>query len=569
MWWPMDEGLRARAGRRSEAEDRSQRNGHGHVEVCPRRNGRGRDVTGRVAPEHPGVPRQGHGRRTDDHRFRRLEQVVAVQHVIATSDLPQQDLLELLAEQTMAMVGGDGSAVEYLDGLELVYVATAGCLTGSTGTRLARAGSMSGLAADTDTVLVCQDAMTDVRAHQQACQRLGIGSMILVPLRAGPSIVAVLKIAWRNPHAVPEHAQTDLSLVSDVLAARLAHTHALTTLQAQQRDNDHARAALQVRTDQLSAYVDATRAILLGEHARQAVCHAALTAAGGVCAVIFEPDEDGGLTLTASEGLPVGQVSLRPDEPSISLEVWRTGKGRFLNDVHTAPGTSPKIVTMLDMLSDSSVKATIWIPILADDRACVGVLAVILDRPLRGSTVELLGTLELLAAEAAIAFSREDLRRDLGEQAHTDALTGLANRRRWNDTLDAALATAVRDDSPLTVGILDLDLFKAYNDTHGHPAGDALLSRVSRAWQGALRDGDLLARLGGEEFGLLLPGCRLEAAIRLADLLRGLVPEDQTVSVGLTEHHPTDAPTDVMGRADLALYGSKSSGRNRVSTVLK
>ena len=498
----------------------------------------------------------------------RLERVVKVQHAIATSDLPQQLLLELVAEQAMTVAGGDGVAVEYLEGPDLLYVATAGSLEGSLGTRLPRAGSMSGLAADTAAILVAQDAATDHRANREACIRLGIGSMILVPLRVGPTIIAVLKVAWRLPGAVTDDARVDLALVSDVLAARLAHTQALTALQAQQRDNERARAELQVRTEQLSLHVEATRAILLGDDARQALCQAALTATGAVLAVIFEPDRLGGLEATASSGLPIGPIRLAPDETSITLDVWRTGKCRLLNDARSDPGSSSRMVKAVDALSDHPLSATICIPVLSDDATCVGVLTVALDRALHGNTVELLGTLELLAAEAAIAFSREDQRRELGEQAHTDALTGLANRRRWDSALQAALASATRSGTPLTVGILDLDLFKAYNDSRGHPAGDALLTTVSHAWEVALRDGDLLARLGGEEFGLLMPECAPEAAVKLADLLRGLVPEGQTVSVGLTGHQYGDTPGDMMGRADAALYTSKTSGRDRVSVHL-
>lgn len=511
---------------------------------------------------------QGYAQADDDRGATstgRLERVVAVQHAIATSDLPQQLLLELLAEQSMTMAGGDGVAVEYLDGPDLVYVATSGSLAESLGTRLPRAGSMSGLAADTGTILVAQDTATDSRANRQACIRLGIGSMILVPLRVGSTVVAVLKVAWRQPGAVTDNARTDLGLVSDVLAARLAHTQTLAALTAQQRDNEWARAELQLRTNQLALHVEATRAILLGDDARKALCDAALTATGAALAMVFESDGSGGLEATASSGLPVGPIRLAPDEPSITLDVWRTGRCRLLTDVHAEPGISGRLVTVLDALSDHPIRAMISLPVLSDDRTRDAVLSVVLDRALHGSTVELLGTLELLAAEAAIAFSREDQRRELGEQAHTDALTGVANRRRWDSALQAALATATRSGTSLTVGILDLDLFKAYNDTRGHPAGDALLITVSRAWQTALRDEGLLARLGGEEFGLLLPGCVADAAAGFADLLRELVPDGQTVSIGLTSHRPTDSPGDIMSRADAALYTSKTTGRNRVT----
>lgn len=115
----------------------------------------------------------------------------------------------------------------------------------------------------------------------------------------------------------------------------------------------------------------------------------------------------------------------------------------------------------------------------------------------------------------------------------------------------------------MTIAMLDLDNFKRFNDTFGHPAGDRLLKETTAAWRDALRPEDLVARLGGEEFGLLLFDCDLAAAVSVTDRLRDLVTHDQTCSLGMAVRH-RDEPLDaVMARADRALYNAKAAGRDR------
>ena len=152
---------------------------------------------------------------------------------------------------------------------------------------------------------------------------------------------------------------------------------------------------------------------------------------------------------------------------------------------------------------------------------------------------------------------------ELEALAMTDGLTGVANRRSWDEQLPLEVVRAGRTRGSLVVAVLDLDRFKAYNDTHGHPAGDDLLRRTAQAWRGRLRAGDVLARYGGEEFALALPGATLADAVPVVDTLRELVPEGQTCSAGVAQWDGGESPEALFRRADLALYLAKAGGRDR------
>jgi diguanylate cyclase (GGDEF)-like protein len=147
--------------------------------------------------------------------------------------------------------------------------------------------------------------------------------------------------------------------------------------------------------------------------------------------------------------------------------------------------------------------------------------------------------------------------------AATDALTGLPNRRGWTMRARAEINRASRGKQELAVALIDLDHFKAFNDEHGHAAGDALLHDCADAWQDAIRELDFLARLGGDEFALLLPGCDPACAAATADRLRSLVPADVGCSIGIAQWHPGQTIRDTLGTADAALYEAKRARPQR------
>jgi diguanylate cyclase (GGDEF)-like protein len=156
----------------------------------------------------------------------------------------------------------------------------------------------------------------------------------------------------------------------------------------------------------------------------------------------------------------------------------------------------------------------------------------------------------------------------LRDLARTDPLTGLANRRLWDERLAIELARAERYGRALCVAAIDLDRFKPYNDRFGHQAGDALLREASAAWRGALRAADMLSRLGGDEFALLLPDCDVDCARGIVERLRVLTPgaEDGVgCSAGLVRWEAGESADALLARADEALYAAKAAGRGGIA----
>jgi diguanylate cyclase (GGDEF)-like protein/PAS domain S-box-containing protein len=162
---------------------------------------------------------------------------------------------------------------------------------------------------------------------------------------------------------------------------------------------------------------------------------------------------------------------------------------------------------------------------------------------------------------------REELLAKVEAMARTDVLTGLPNRRAWDEELRRELARAKRQGHALAVVMLDLDHFKAFNDTHGHQAGDGVLAELGAAWRAELRVSDLVARYGGEEFAALLPACPPDEAIAAIERLRLVLPAAQTCSAGVAYWDGAESAEALIGRADLALYDAKRAGRDRVVTA--
>jgi diguanylate cyclase (GGDEF)-like protein len=257
-------------------------------------------------------------------------------------------------------------------------------------------------------------------------------------------------------------------------------------------------------------------------------------------AELWEPRADGTVLAATTEEDRFSRAA-----PELASEVIRTGR-----PAQVAAGTGG--------------------PVLAEPvqrgRRTVGALLVRWRRPVDEIDAQSRACLSLLAAQAALAIERADLAEELARQAETDPLTGVANRRGLARALERDLAAARRSGRRLAVAVLDLDHFKAFNDTHGHPTGDLLLRNAVRAWRELLRAGDLLARYGGEEFVVVLPEAgEAVTAVRAIERVRLSTP-GVTASAGVAIWDGREPAAHLIRRADGALYEAKRGGRDQ--TVL-
>lgn len=178
---------------------------------------------------------------------------------------------------------------------------------------------------------------------------------------------------------------------------------------------------------------------------------------------------------------------------------------------------------------------------------------------------------ELASAKDEIEIQQRQIHEYMNE-ARTDELTGLANRRAFEQELGRAVALWHRKESPLSLLVIDVDHFKRFNDYHGHQVGDIVLQRVAQVMSSGLREMDFVARFGGEEFAVILPATTQCDALTVAERIRvriaaEILRHDEkqlriTVSVGVAQALPDEKKAKFVKRADSALYAAKNGGRN-------
>jgi diguanylate cyclase (GGDEF)-like protein/PAS domain S-box-containing protein len=227
-------------------------------------------------------------------------------------------------------------------------------------------------------------------------------------------------------------------------------------------------------------------------------------------------------------------------------------------------------------LDHFDVDSLLIVPLMALGKV-IGTLGILRDQPGAAYTLEDLSLLRYLANQASLPILNARLYARIKEQAHTDPLTEVPNRRYFFDLAELEFQRADRYQHELAVIMLDVDNFKNINDTYGHDVGDQMLQHVARVCRATIRGTDLIGRYGGDEFFILLPETNLSAACLIAERLRNTigecpvdfrsVPVPVTVSLGVAPKNQTTPNLNLLLRlADEAMYLSKRSGRNQVRT---
>ena len=302
-----------------------------------------------------------------------------------------------------------------------------------------------------------------------------------------------------------------------------------------------------------------------------------------LCALCEEMGWEFGAYWTVAEG-PVLQCSETWSVPGLDLSGFaETTRRTRLKPGTGLPGrvfTSQRPTFIANVADDrgfsrrqaaaeAGLTAAVGLPLLAGGEV-QGVIECF-TRETRHPAPELVEMMEALAAQIGrfltILSDRSQLIDRLQRLSMTDELTGLPNRRGWNEALERELARAQRNDEPLCLALLDMDRFKAFNDAHGHPAGDAVLRDTAQKWKRLLRLSDVLARYGGEEFALLFPAWPIDHAVAVVDRLRAATPGGLTASAGLAAWRSGDSQEQLIDRADRALYEAKRGGRDQTVTA--
>ena len=232
------------------------------------------------------------------------------------------------------------------------------------------------------------------------------------------------------------------------------------------------------------------------------------------------------------------------------------------------PDVSPE--TIQKVISNQPVKSVIVVPLIAQEKEFGWFCVFSAREELAGEEMDFLG---LFAKQIEMAITIADLFQAVREQAVTDALTGLYNRRYFEEALEKEVQRAKRQKQPFSIIGIDLDYLKKINDTYGHSFGDLAIKTISEILKSNARSVDVPARIGGEEFNVLLPGINSEGAMVAAERIRKSIENTEIDTIGhitgslgvATYFEHTDNVEELLELTDQAMYTSKRNGRNRVT----
>jgi diguanylate cyclase (GGDEF)-like protein len=364
---------------------------------------------------------------------------------------------------------------------------------------------------------------------------------------AGVGLFYLLPILIVGPPAYP-HSQYRTGVMSVAVSAIIGFA-------TQQLVASVRRQASEARDRErmLEQLGDVVHRLFDSPHPRIDVCQSAKSISNATIALLYEPALGGdGLLCTAVTQRESVALHKRADAGSAVQEAFDTRRPVLVNsDVETRVGNRDS------WIATGRPRSVLYQP-LTRHGVVQGVLVVGWgDEVQAGGTHTTIAS--LLAHEAAAVIARADMLDNLADEAQTDPLTGLPNRRAW----DAHVKRLHSEGSQFVIAMIDFDHFKRFNDTYGHPAGDRLLKATTAAWRDQLRTGDLLARLGGEEFGLLLRDCDPQIATEVTERLRRNVSDNWTCSAGIAVGLSGESVDEIIARADAALYEAKAAGRDR------
>jgi diguanylate cyclase len=275
-----------------------------------------------------------------------------------------------------------------------------------------------------------------------------------------------------------------------------------------------------------------------------------LTKAEGAVVELPEGDE---LVHRATAGTAVDYQGARlKQNHSLSGLCLSTGEQLYCEDSETDPRVDREVARR------TNARSAMVVPLVFDGKT-TGVLKVWAAAP-KAFDEDQARVLGMLAHFIGTALGRAELMEKLREQAVTDELTRVTNRRAWYQQLARAMAQSRRSGQTLSILILDVDGLKETNDALGHAAGDELLRSLARQWASELREADLLGRIGGDEFAVILEDTEEDAAFEVARRLDALHTDRERASIGIAVWDGEETAAELIARADLSMYRYKRAG---------
>jgi diguanylate cyclase (GGDEF)-like protein/PAS domain S-box-containing protein len=464
----------------------------------------------------PAVP---DARRSSDQR---LSLIVETQREIAAAGDELETVMQLIAERSQAITGAQGAMVNLVDGTMLHTRAVTGIAVKAFDARRPIAGSVARFAIDSGQPVLVDDAPSDRRINQELRAELGDECLICVPLFHGSEVIGTLNVMSRVKCGLDEEDRDTLEILSVVLSAAVGRAAEVEARKAQ------SRALARFRTLFDSASIGILR--LDGE--------------GRALEVNPALEQMLGIGADQLVGLPFSEHVAPEHRDSVNGLFGAMTSGErdsFALEIRCAPAPGRSMWAHLRAVLERGE---------GDQASCtVAMVENITER--KRAERELIRQAELNE-----------------HQALHDPLTGLPNRILFGERIDQAIRHAQRNGTLLAVALMDLDRFKEVNDSLGHPAGDQLLTEVSRRMREAIRASDTVARLGGDEFGLLLPELhhhedvapvvrRIRSALERPIEVQGLpVAIEASIGVAIFPHHGENAQI-LIQRADVAMYDAK------------
>ena len=378
----------------------------------------------------------------------------------------------------------------------------------------------------------------------------GVVAEVVVPLRVAGEVVGVFSV--ESALSMPPSTVDLVDRVAALLEQRLAELGLPAA--------DSALARLARSSHELAGVADEHE---LRRRVVRTACEVGLTSSG----MVAEPDADGRLVVTAAGG-PLAPAFAALDGDELAALAGSVDRVRSCYTADDPTGRTPR---GSDLLRAAGARFVAVLPLVSRGHSR-GVL-VVADTLEQAASTDTVEALELLGAEAARAFELAAMVAELRDRAASDALTGLGNHSSFHEALAAATGEGA------AVVVADIDGFKRVNDEHGHLVGDELLRALAVAVGGAVRPGDRLFRMGGDEIAAVLPHGGTEGATVVGTRLREaaatvLAPYGADLSIGIAVREPAESAAAWLDRADRALYGAKRggagvvvSGREPVTTV--